>query len=223
MNIYLSVIFSLRFFVTIFLHSYLRYLQLYTCEKCRDVWCRQLSNPTTSFFTLLHGDVITIPFRTPFQGTCQPWHQVALEWAHLLWQPGNHVTDWLIEWFIEWHLHCLSTCYSIKWLPLTGPYSLVASSNRHTTRQFISVSTHSLLKSKQTPLMSYPPHHLRIPRGLQEADFEKVAHFFDRAVGITQTITAKTGEKNFPNHHIYSCNTLSNPILSNRASNLPHF
>jgi len=32
-------------------------------------------------------------------------------------------------------------------------------------------------------------------RGLTEEDFEKVAHFFDRAVAITENINAKTGPK----------------------------
>ncbi len=32
-------------------------------------------------------------------------------------------------------------------------------------------------------------------RGLTEEDFEKVAHFFDRAVTITESINAKTGPK----------------------------
>ena len=32
-------------------------------------------------------------------------------------------------------------------------------------------------------------------RGLTEEDFEKVAHFFDRAVTITENINAKTGPK----------------------------
>jgi glycine hydroxymethyltransferase len=43
------------------------------------------------------------------------------------------------------------------------------------------------------PVLLFPFSHLC--SGFTEDDFEKVAIFFDRAVGITETITKKTGTK----------------------------
>ena len=41
----------------------------------------------------------------------------------------------------------------------------------------------------------YAPPPPRVFSGFTEEDFEKVAIFFDRAVGITEAITKKTGTK----------------------------
>lgn len=58
-------------------------------------------------------------------------------------------------------------------------------------RSFIHLFIYSLTH-RLTHLLTHSPTNCR---GLTEEDFEKVAHFFDRAVTITENINAKTGPK----------------------------